>query len=78
MRTINFEDWKKQAPRLLKARIKADNSMESRVPGRRPRDPEKEKVLSRLDKARWKRYIESGKIQIVSPRRWIWRIDIKA
>lgn len=41
-----------------------------RLPRTRPRDPEEERVLSLLVRLRWKRWIESGKLVILSPRRW--------
>lgn len=41
-----------------------------RLPRTRPRDPEEEQVLSLLVRLRWRRWIESGKVVILSPRRW--------
>ncbi|GBC97491.1 hypothetical protein HRbin16_03314 [bacterium HR16] len=41
-----------------------------RLPRTRPRDPEEERVLSLLVRLRWKRWIESGKLVILGPRRW--------
>lgn len=46
-----------------------------RLPRTRPRDPEEEQVLSRLVRLRWKRWIESGKVVILDPRRWRLRLD---
>lgn len=41
-----------------------------RLPRTHPRDPEEERVLSLLVRLRWKRWRESGKLEILSPRRW--------
>lgn len=77
MRKIDYEEWKQRRPALREARLRADNRFEGRAAGRRPRDPEKEKVLAELDKARRARYIASGKLKIVTPRVWEWRIDFE-
>gem|GEM_PF-2981277 len=50
---------------------------ENRLPGNRPRDPEKKRLISELDKARFDRYIASGKLQIINLRHWKWRIDFR-
>ena len=75
MRRVDFENWKKQKSRVCAIRLRTDSSFEGHVPGNRPRDPDKERLLSELDKARWQRYVQSGKLQILGPRRWEWRID---
>lgn len=41
-----------------------------RLPRTRPRDVEEEQVLSLLVRLRWKRWVESGKVVILGPRRW--------
>ena len=40
-------------------------------------EPEREQLFVELDRARRERYIASGKLQILGPRLWKWRIDIK-
>ena len=50
--------------------VAIENAFEGRVPGRRPRDDEKELLLIRMDIARQHRYIESGKLRIISQRLW--------
>ena len=77
MRKIDFDEWKKQKSRVTALRLRAGSSLGDRVAGNRPRDPEQERVLSAMDKARWERYIQSGKLQILGPRLWKWRIDFK-
>lgn len=46
-----------------------------RLPRTRPRDPEEEQVLSLLVRLRWKRWRESGKVEILHPRRWRLRLE---
>ena len=77
MRTIDYEEWKKHKRSLFRKAIALENIFEGHAPGRRPRDPEKERVFARLDLARKRRYIESGKLEIVGPRHWKWRIDFR-
>lgn len=38
-------------------------------------DPERKRLFIELDKARRQRYLQSGKLQILGPRLWKWRID---
>ncbi len=75
MEIIDYDEWKRQKPAVTRARLRADERFQGRAPGRRPRDPEKEQVLARLDKARWARHIASGKLIMVGPRKWMWRVD---
>ncbi len=77
MRVVDYAEWKKKRRELMTRLLPLENTFEGHAPGRRPRDPEKERVLTQLDKARWRRYIDSGKVQIISPRLWRWRIDVK-
>lgn len=74
MRTIKFEDWKKERKAKLAKAIEVENLLPDRLAGRRPRDPEKEEILTQLDVARRNRMIESGKLQILGPRHYRWRI----
>lgn len=67
MRKIKYEDLKREKKERFRELIDLENRFEGRVAGNRPRDPEKEKVLIKLDKARMKRYIESGKLEILRP-----------
>ena len=77
MRTIDFDGWKKQKSRVFETMIRTESSFEGRVPGRRPRDPEKERILSELDKVRWLRWLQSGKLAKLGPRHYRLRIDFK-
>lgn len=75
---IDYEEWKERRRSLASKHYKLQEKFDGRAPGNRPRDPEKERLLIKMGKARLKRWIESGKIEIVSPREWIWRIDLPA
>ena len=77
MRSIDFEQWKRDKVARRAAVLAVDSRFQGRAAGRRPRDPKKEKILLEMDIARRERYIQSGKLEIISPRRWKWRIDFK-
>lgn len=74
MRSINFEDWKKARKAKFRLALEVENSLSERSPGRRPRDPEKEELLIRLEKSRKEKMIASGKLEILGPRHYRWRI----
>jgi hypothetical protein len=74
MRKINYEEWKKRKPELIAKLVKTENTFQGHAPGNRPRDPEKERILTEMDKARKARYIASGKLTIIGPRKFKWRI----
>ena len=51
---MNYDDFQREVQRLKRerwAKILA-SELPGRVPGRRPRDPEKERILLKLDRAR--------------------------
>ena len=77
MRQVNYEDWKREIARRRRRLVALENTFKGHAPGRRPRDREKERILTRLDIARWKRYLESGKVEILGPRLWKWRVDLE-
>ena len=77
MRTVDWREWKERRKTWRSRSLAIENRFVGRAAGRRPRDPEKERVLTQLDVARWKRYLESGKVEILGPRLWKWRIDVK-
>lgn len=78
MRTIDYEEWKRRRQARFAAAVKAEDRVGGRKPGNRPRDPEKERVLIRLERARRQRLLASGKLRIVGPRLWEWRTDVRA
>lgn len=77
MKSVRYEDWKDKRRAGFLAAVNVENALSERRVGRRPRDPEKERILIRLETARRERYIRSGKLQILGPRLWKWRIDLK-
>lgn len=77
MRTVRYEDWKKKRREQFLTAVDVENRFPGPQAGNRPRDPEKERLLIRLETARRQRYLDSGKLQILGPRKWRWRIDFK-
>lgn len=75
MKQLDYEEWKRRKRERFAAFAKVESRFEGRVPGNRPRDPDKEKILIRMDIERRRRYIESGKLEIVNPKFWKYRID---
>jgi len=49
---------------------------DARQPGRRPRDPVSERLLTQLMLARYRRWLASGRLQRPSPRVWRFSPDI--
>ena len=76
MRRVNYEEWKKSRRVVFDRLLEVENRFQGRAAGRRPRDPEKERILVEMDRARRDRLIESGKLEIVEPRRWKWRVNL--
>ena len=76
MRRINYEEWKKSRHVVFDRLVEVENRFHGRAAGRRPRDPQKEKILMEMDRARRDRLIASGKLEIVAPRRWKWRVNL--
>ena len=74
MKTVQYEDWKKKRRAGFLTAVGVENTLSVPRIGKRPRDSEKEQLLIRLETARRKRYIQSGKIEILGPRLWKWRI----
>jgi hypothetical protein len=77
MKSIRYDDWKKQRRTKFKTAVAVENSFNEPYVGQRPRDPEKERILIRLEKARRDRLIRSGKIEIIGPRKWRWNISFR-
>ena len=75
MKSVCYEDWKKKRRTGFLTAVGVENSLGEVRVGKRPRDPEKEALLIRLETARRERYLQSGKLQILGPRLWKWRID---
>lgn len=54
---VDYDEYQAEVQRLKRERWIRILSSETpgRVPGRRPRDPEKERLLARMDRERWAR-----------------------
>ena len=74
LKRIDYREWKKRKSEMFDKLLELENTFQGRAVGRRPRDPEKERILTEMDRNRRNRLIESGKLQIVGPRHWKWRI----
>lgn len=75
MRTVDYKEWKKQRGEVHSRMLQSEVSLRLRSAGGKPRDPEKEQALIEMGKAKFQRYIDSGKIVIISPTRWIYKIE---
>lgn len=60
---IDWEEWKKRKPEMMRRFFESE-------PCRHPRDPERERVLIELDLDRRRCWIESGKLVELGPRHW--------
>ena len=76
MKRINYEEWKKSRQVMFDRLVEVENRFHGRAAGRRPRDPEKQRILIEMDRARRERLIESGKLEMTEPRRWKWRVSL--
>jgi hypothetical protein len=75
MRSMEFEEFMRIRREKRLRLIALENTFIGRAPGNRPRDPEKEKLLTKMDIERRRRLIESGKLEVLGPRLWRWRVD---
>lgn len=64
---ISYEE---QRARRAEFRRRMLRRGDRRRPGRRPRDPEGERVLTRLMIARYRRWLVSGRLERLGPRQW--------
>ena len=71
---IDWSECKKKRGEVHSRMIRLENTFSGRAADNRPHDPEKEKILIRLDMERRRRYIESGKLKMIGERVWEWRI----
>ena len=77
MREIDYNRWKSEKKARRHDLLALENSFEGRELDRRPRDPEKEALLMRLDLLRKADYIRSGKLRIIGPKDFEWRLDFR-
>ncbi|MBA7644556.1 hypothetical protein ES703_52300 [subsurface metagenome] len=68
MRKYEFEEYIKNRPKFTRIRLKLKGSQ--RGFRRYPRKKNEERVLIGLARARWKRWLEEGKIKKLEERRY--------
>jgi len=68
MRKYNFEEYIKNRPKFTRIRLKLKESQRSFR--KYPRKRDEERVLIGLARARWKRWLEEGKIKKLEERRY--------
>ena len=68
MRKYEFEEYIKNRPKFTRIRLKLKRSQ--RGFRRYPRKKNEERVLIGLARARWKRWLEEGKIKKLEERRY--------
>jgi len=69
---ISWEEWKKRRSELMRRFFESEPR---RLPRRRPPDPEKRLIMAELMRAHKRRWIESGKLVELGPRRWLFRVS---
>jgi len=67
VRRLTPEEREEQRKRAFPRLVALENSFVGRVASNRPRDPEKERILARMDLARKENYVSSGRIVIRRP-----------
>jgi len=64
---INYDEHVKRRSEFTLKRLRAGWR---RLPRRRPRDPEEEQVLLKMALERKRRWLETGKLEILGPREY--------
>ncbi|GAP63884.1 hypothetical protein ARMA_2307 [Ardenticatena maritima] len=62
--------YKEHLKRRAEFRRRLLRAKDRRQPGRRPRNPTSERILSQLMVARYRRWLASGRLERLGPRRW--------
>jgi len=73
MRKYKFEEYIKNRPKFTRIRLKLKRSQRSFR--KYPRKRDEERVLIGLARARWKRWLEEGKIKKLEERRYTVKPD---
>lgn len=72
---VSFEEYARASRgRYLRIFAAMGERYQGRVPRQRPRDPEEERLLLRLDMVRRDRLIASGELVQLGPRHWRWNL----
>ena len=64
---MNYDDYIKRRGEFTLKRLRAGWR---RLPRRRPRDPEEERLLLKMAMERKRRWLETGKLEILGPREY--------
>lgn len=72
---VRYEDHLRRRAEFRKRILRLQDG---RQPGRRPRDPVSERLLTQLMIARYRRWLASGRLQRLGPRVWRFRPEIPA
>ena len=64
---INYDEHAKQRGEFTRQRLRAGWR---RLPRQRPRDPEEERLLLKMALERKRRWLETGKLEILGPREY--------
>lgn len=67
MRRLDWKTYSREREGFIRTRA---DEVGVRPIRRRPRDPGKRELLLRLDEATWRRWIETGKLEVVEKRRY--------
>jgi len=70
---INYDTYSQErASELFQSRVALRRKQAKRIPRQRFRDPEEDKLLGRLIRARFRRLIDCGELEQIGPRKWRW------
>ncbi len=72
---VNYDEYRRQNQARYVRTLTALAAREpERTPRERPWDPEEERLLIQLDRARRDRMIASGELVQLGPRHWRWQV----
>ena len=72
---VNYDEYRRQNQgRYLRCLAALEERYQGRTARQRPRDPEEERLLLRLDIARRDRLLASGELEQLGPRHWRWNL----
>jgi len=73
MRKVKYDDFIRE--KMAKYRALFLQLERKRVPKRRLRDEKEREILLKMDRARRDRWIKEGKLEILGPRRYHFKLD---
>jgi len=69
MRTVDFNEYNAKRQKFVKQRAALELR---RGPARRQRDPLERALLLRLDRARWQKWLATGRLKKAGRRLYVW------